>query len=68
MKLPKKLYKSTIVIWTDYNPDTVELEDLAREAQRGDAYCSKNVSAEVDPRTDPDWDGTEFFGIDEDDE
>jgi hypothetical protein len=56
------LYKTTIVIWTDYDPRTRELEDLAREATVGDAYCSKQEAVEVaDPSGDPEWDGTEFF-------
>ena len=58
-----KLFKTTIVIWSEYDPTgAVELEDLAREAQRGDAYCSKQESVFVEEaESDPDWDGTEFF-------
>ena len=67
---PKKLWKTTIVIWTEWEPktdDTAEgepysLEDLAVAATNGDAYCSKAESEEVEnPTSDPDWDGTEFF-------
>ena len=58
-----KLWKSTIVIWTRYDPQDVEIEDLARDAVGGDAYCSRQEAAEVaDARTDPDWDFSEFFG------
>lgn len=59
----KPLYKTTIVIWSEYDPtDEVELEDLARAATSGDAYCSKQESVKVeDPATDPAWDNTEFF-------
>lgn len=58
-----KLFKTTIVIWSDYNPEgRVELEDLARAATVGDAYCSKQETVPVeDPEQDADWDGTEFF-------
>lgn len=60
---PNKLYKTTIVIWTEYDPGSVELVDLAREAHVGDAYCSKQISEEISQyENDPDWDGTEFFG------
>lgn len=57
-----KLYKSTIVIWSEFNPVTMELSDLAREAETGEAYCSR-MEAQVirEPTSDPDWDGTEFF-------
>ena len=63
----KSLYKTTIVIWTDYNPVHLELDDLAREACVGDAYCSKQETDLVqDISKDLDRDGTEFFGINED--
>ena len=61
-----KLYKSTIVIWSEYNPQERELDDLARDATSGDAYCSKFHVEIVDrPENDPYWDGTDFFGTDE---
>lgn len=60
--MPGPLHKSTIVVWTEYEPSSLELEDLAREATSGDAYCSSSVSEYVEhPETDPAWDGTEFF-------
>jgi hypothetical protein len=68
MKHPRKLYKSTIVTWSEFDPSTVELSRLAQEAETGDAYCSKHVSEHLEEfAEDPDWDGTEFFG-DEDEE
>jgi len=60
-----KLYKTTIVIWSEFNPDQqmIELSNLANLATNGNAYCSKQESEEVmDPVSDKDWDGTEFFG------
>jgi hypothetical protein len=58
----KSLYKTTIVIWTEYNPDLLEIEALAREAMAGDAYCSRqDLELVVHPEKDADWDGTEFF-------
>jgi hypothetical protein len=57
-----KLYKSTIIIWTRYDPTELELTEIAHEAESGDAYCSSMTSALVpEPEKDPDWDGTEFF-------
>jgi len=59
----KMLYKTTIVIWTDLDPSTTSLEDLGRDATSGDSYCSKQETVLVkDETSDPDWDGTEFFG------
>ena len=66
----RALYKTIIVIWSDYDPtDKVELEDLARAATSGDAYCS-NIRAELieKPDQDKDWDSTEFFGVDDPEE
>lgn len=63
---PQKLYKTTIVIWSEYPTNNVSIEDLAREATRGDAYCSSQRCEGVsDPSKFPD---TEFFGDPEEDE
>lgn len=70
-KIPEKLFKTTIVIWTEFkaddaassDPDGDALVSLAHDACHGDAYCSKFDCVEVEnPEADPDWDGTEFFG------
>lgn len=65
--MAKPLYKATIVIWSEFDPTSLELEDLAREATNGSAYCSV-MDCEVieNPESDPDWDGTEFFMENED--
>jgi hypothetical protein len=63
-----RLHKTTIVIWTDYNPEHLELSDLALAADRGDAYCSRMKAEDVETETDPDWDGSEFFANPDDDE
>ena len=60
------MWKTTVVIWTDYDPAHLELDRLAHEACRGDAYCSKQHTDVVENvGADPDWDGTDFFGIDQ---
>jgi hypothetical protein len=65
--MPKKLYKTTIIIWSEIDPtDTMELPYLVREAEQGEAYCSSMKSVPIeDPTKDSDWDGTEFFDIKE---
>ena len=60
----KVLLKTTIIIWFDpkdlHNP--LDLEDLARAAVDGAAYCSRQTIVLIeDPTADPEWDGTEFF-------
>lgn len=58
----KTLWKTQIIIWSDYDSRAVEIEDLAREATRGDSYCSRSVSTLIeDPQKDKDWVETEFF-------
>lgn len=59
----RKLFKHVIVIWSEVDKSGYELEDLARDAVRGESHYSKYECELVeDPSKDPDWDGTEFFG------
>jgi hypothetical protein len=61
------LYKTTIVIWSEEDPENYELEDLAREATNGSMYCSSVQAKKIEnPEKDSDWDDTEFF-VEEDD-
>ena len=67
----KTLHKTTVVIWTEYDPslhprfDDDALSTLAREAEVGDAFCSHLWTEPVaDPSKDPQWGGAdaeEFF-------
>lgn len=63
MALPKKLYKTTVVIWSTFDPtDKYELDELGREAMEGQFYCS---SQEAECITDMDeFPETEFFDLD----
>jgi hypothetical protein len=66
----KSLYKTTIVIWSEYDPweAGVELSELARDAEQGESYCSRmNTVYVTDLDNDSDWDDTEFFGELDDD-
>jgi hypothetical protein len=63
-----KLYKTTIVIWSEYDPTetTMDASILVHEAEVGEAYCSRMDVVGVDnPEQDADWDGTEFFNGDD---
>jgi hypothetical protein len=62
MSLPKILYKTTIVIWSEYDPtDDLELTDIAHAATSGDAFCSEMKAVPItDHFSFPD---TEFFGV-----
>ncbi len=72
MKGPEKLYKTTIVIWSEYHPNEsgVEIDRLTEDAMGGESYCSKEETVAVEGKAlskDPDWDGTDFFGAGDDD-
>lgn len=58
----KKLYKSVIVIWTDYNPNALELVDLAHAATNGDAICTQQTASLVDAKLCPRQD---FFNLED---
>jgi hypothetical protein len=61
---PPPLFKTTVVIWSEFSGEEVELEHLAREATSGEAYCSRYCSVRVeDPESDPAWEGTDFFAV-----
>ena len=56
------LWKSTIIIWSEFDPQQVELSTLAREAEVGEAYCSSMAAEFIrEPEQDVAWDGTSFF-------
>ena len=66
LKISGALYKTTIVIWSEYDGNFCDIELLAADAMRGEAYCSKQESELVlNPKDDLEWDGTEFFNNEE---
>ena len=63
--MKQTLWKTTITIWSDFDPVNLEIDDLAHEAMRGDAICTEQHCQRVIP-----FDGTEvpdsaldFFGF-----
>jgi hypothetical protein len=61
------LWKTTAVFFSDYDPARTPIGALARDAEDGDSYCPAAKTVYVpNPLTDPDWDGTGFFGPHED--
>lgn len=58
----RPLYKTTIVIWTDWDPSDFEVDDLANQAVDGPAYCSKQETTKIeDPDSDPEFVCGKFF-------
>ena len=64
------MYKTTIVIWSKFDPTDYDIEDLAREAlAESDAFCSSVDKDFIDVlEEDPDWDESKSFIICGDDE
>jgi len=63
----RALHKTTIVIWSREKTDEMSGEDLARDADQGNSYCSvKNCVLVRKPDEDDDWDDTDFFDEDVD--
>jgi hypothetical protein len=61
--MAKNLYKTTIVIWSEFDASEVEIDYLGEQAISGEAHCAHANTVFVEkPEIDPDWDGTEFFG------
>lgn len=66
---PKKLYRTVITIWTEYDPVSednevpgeVDLEELGREAQRGSAFCERCETTECTDTGQFPQSVTEFF-------
>jgi len=65
----RPLVKTTMVIWSEAPETEWDIARLAQEATNGEAYCSHSESVLVEnPVADPEWDGTEFFGVLDEDE
>lgn len=60
MTKPKELWKVTLVLWTNKNPEALSAEELAYEANNGGPVVLTGFTDEhvVDPSKFPD---TEFF-------
>lgn len=59
----EKLFKTTLVIYTDTDVTHCSLQSLGHEAESGDAICDKQVCVAVDANKVPSG-VREFFGID----
>lgn len=57
-----KLYKTTIVVWTDYDPSHYLATDIIAD---GGGYVSyRNSRPVIDHENDPHWDGNNHFTLD----
>lgn len=66
MAAPRRLWKTEIVVWTDYDPTKVPLERLVQEGISGQGYISKGHSELVaDPYAQDDGPPEDFFGLPE---
>ena len=57
----RKIWKRSITIYTDYDPEDVDIEDLAREAMAGSGYfvyCDEELD---DPSAETELTCSEFY-------
>jgi len=69
--MSKALYKTTIVIWSEFDPRSshTTIEELAREADEGDCYCTYEKTIKVNnPINDPDFNNCDFFDLNKEEE
>lgn len=59
MKNEKKLWKTTIVIWSDSNPYLMETSDLVQDAMEGESWMESSTSEYV--VVPEDFENMEFF-------
>ena len=60
----EKLWKTTIEIYSDYNPQGMSISDLGRDAISGDSICGKKTTERVGLSKSP-VDVRNFFGEDD---
>ena len=64
---PHLLYETTIIVWSEFDPQKVELDDQAREACQGEAICTSQRTRRCAVALAPDA-ARSFFGrVDEED-
>jgi hypothetical protein len=62
-KKPKFLYKTTIVVWSEYDPSKLEASELVHDGEIGDSYISSQDTIKVNDKEQfPD---VEFFGVED---
>jgi hypothetical protein len=54
-------YKTTIVIWSDYNPAGFSIQELGRDADGGGSIAVHDTRGPANPDTDPSFAGAEDF-------
>lgn len=54
-------YKTTLVIWSDYNPAGFSIQELGRDADGGGSIATIDVRGPANPDTDPSFAGAEDF-------
>lgn len=63
------LYRIKVLVWTNNDPLGAPPHKPVYDATLGDDHLSgKHTVLVEDPQDDPEFDGAEFFGIDEDDD
>lgn len=57
----RKIWKRSITIYTDYDPEDVDIEDLAREVMAGGGHYTYQDEEIDNPSTESDLTDSEFY-------
>ena len=58
--MPKSLYKTTLVVWSNFDPKEVSANNLVKDSSN--SYISyRNTRILHDPEQDPHWDHNNHF-------
>lgn len=58
----RTMWRTTVVVWSDFDPRDLEVSALVRDGESGESFISESHSELVRDRTQ--WPETEFFGED----
>ena len=57
----RRIWKRSITIYTDYDPEDVDIEDLSREAMTGNGYFTFQDEELDDPADESDLIDSDFY-------
>ncbi len=58
----RTMWRTTLVVWSEFDPKDLEASELVRDAESGESYIAESRTELVKDRTQ--WPETEFFGED----
>lgn len=62
MSNPRGLWKTTIVVWSDFDPRSMESSELVRDGETGDSLIEESSTDFITDKSK--WPDIDFFGDD----